>query len=225
MTSDATAAGLDHLVLGCASLEAGCATIGAQLGTELVPGGRHPGGGTRNALLGLGRASYLELIAPDPDQSATPAARALAAFDEPVLWHWAVRSPRLDAVREQAQRDELAPGPVIPGRRQTDSGAELAWSLLFFEGAGVDATVPFCIDWQGTRPPGEALPARAELAALRVAGPLAPAVNRLLAAAGTSLSVSDGDGAGLAALIACEGRQLAVGAPQPVPRGLHGLWK
>jgi len=50
---------LDHIVIGCASLDAGMRWVEARLGVAPVPGGRHLAMGTHNALVRLGQRNYI----------------------------------------------------------------------------------------------------------------------------------------------------------------------
>ena len=61
----------DHIAVGCETLAEGVAWVEEQLGVTMEQGGQHAHYGTHNMLLGLGPDVYLEVIAKDPDASAT----------------------------------------------------------------------------------------------------------------------------------------------------------
>ena len=62
---------VDHLVYATPDLSMGVQRIAEWLGVEPVPGGQHPGRGTRNALVALGPASYLEIVGPESGSGTT----------------------------------------------------------------------------------------------------------------------------------------------------------
>lgn len=172
---------VDHLMWGAADLEEGMAAIRRLFDAEPVPGGAHPGLGTRNALLGLADGRYLEIIAPDPDQPQTGGfATALADLVHPALITWALGRRDLAGVARQLAAAGLdTRGPVLT-RRTTPDGAELAWELLFPRGHEFGALMPFFIDWgEGAHPTDDLRPA-GTLEAITVESPHAAALRRLL---------------------------------------------
>ena len=66
---------LDHVVIAVADLERAVGLC-SHAGFTVVPGGRHPGRNTRNALIVFEDGAYLELITytvPSPDERSTSA--------------------------------------------------------------------------------------------------------------------------------------------------------
>lgn len=95
---NAIPAHLDHLVLATPELAATVADFARRTGVTPVPGGAHVGFGTRNHLVALGGAGHLEIIGPDPEQSAPDGPRP---FDVDRLVAartvtWAISPPDLD---------------------------------------------------------------------------------------------------------------------------------
>jgi hypothetical protein len=80
----------DHLLLGVSDLDHGIDWFESRAGIRAIVGGVHPGRGTRNALVSLGGTHYLEIIAPDPAQTATNRQFHLSTLTEPRLINFAV---------------------------------------------------------------------------------------------------------------------------------------
>jgi hypothetical protein len=95
-------------------VEAGVERLERLLGVRATPGGQHLGRGTRNALLALGPDSYLEIIAPDPDQPrpAEPRWFGIDALQEPRLVTWAAKGTSLDRLANDAAERGVTLGAV-----------------------------------------------------------------------------------------------------------------
>ena len=112
--------GLDHLVYATPDLNASVEELANRLGTDPMPGGAHPGWGTRNALIGLGIGVYLEIIGPDPKQPEPERSRPFLIDDltEARLVTWAYRHPDsgVHAGHARARTPEYTRGPGGPTR-------------------------------------------------------------------------------------------------------------
>lgn len=152
----------DHLVVAADRLDRGIAHVERCLGVRCVPGGRHPGLGTHNALLGLGHDRYIEVIAIDPQAKAPatprwfglddPAIQA-ALLERPRLLAWVARGDDLDAAVAACVHDAGQPRPM-----QRD---DLHWRIAFpDDGALIEyGLVPPLIEWgSGVRHPARRLP-------------------------------------------------------------------
>lgn len=84
---------IDHLVLAVPDLDEAATTF-ADAGVVLEPGGRHPRHGTHNALVGLGPAQYLEVVAVDPGAAHRSArGERLARVRRAVLFEVVLKAP------------------------------------------------------------------------------------------------------------------------------------
>lgn len=140
---------LDHIILGCSDLDAGIEIVFQHLGVRAIPGGVHPGAGTKNALLSLGKLRYLEIMAPDPSQSDAADPRNLRALKRPALVGWAEHRNPLDEfadVLHTAGVDYVGP---VAGSRQRPDGSVLHWKSLLLK-ADEHGILPFFIEWGAT---------------------------------------------------------------------------
>ena len=161
---------LDHLVLAVPDLDAAVADLARRTGVEPVPGGVHPGGGTRNALLGLtwqgSSRHYLEVLGPDPAQQDVPEEDMLLGVGPtltagaPRMYGWAVRTePQdLDPTLARARAAGLDVGEAVTASRETPSGLRLSWRLAVPRPLGLGGVQPFLLAWDGAHPTDADLP-------------------------------------------------------------------
>ena len=163
---------LDHLVVACRTLAVGRDWSEATFGVAPEAGGRHPFMGTHNAVLNVSSArfpaSYLELIAIDPDAPAPSRRRWFdldaptweATSDEPRLVHWVARTDDIVAASATLRRAGFDLGPIVSAERMTPRGL-LRWRITVRDDGARPAAgaVPLLIEW-GEVHPVDALPGR-----------------------------------------------------------------
>ena len=173
--------GLDHLVYATPDLDASMSELAERLGVAPVPGGVHPGWGTRNALIGLGTGVYLEIIGPDPTQPDPEGSRPFLIDDltGARLVTWAYRHSDPESMRDMIERSfrdtpgpasrdahgrgEIRLGPVRAMSRARADGDTLRWRLSDPRALPAGGVIPFVIDWGTTSHPSTALSNECEL--------------------------------------------------------------
>src|SRR5262245_17859817 len=198
---------LDHLVYATPDLAASVREIGARLGVTPTPGGKHPNAGTENALIGLGRGHYLEIIGPDVTAPPPPRPRSFGIDDlhEPRLVTWALAVDDVDGTAERAKAKGFDLGEPRAGSREAPGGTTLRWRLALRPAPWPgDGLVPFLIDWGTTPHPSASLSQGCDLLVMLGRHPDPGGIEPWLnAAANARLSLSAGTPAELEAVIRC----------------------
>lgn len=193
--------GLDHLVYGVLDLEEGIEDLHRRLGVRAAAGGSHPGIGTHNALLSLGQGSYLEVIAPDPNQPTPPNPRpfSLDELRQSRLVAWAIGTADIDDAIAQARRRGYDPGDPIEMARTTPDGTHLRWRLTLNSLAG--GPVPFLISWGDTTHPATSAPNGLLLDGFEIEHPDPEPLTGTLQALGCTATVRMADAVALVARV------------------------
>lgn len=115
---------VDHLVYAAPDLDTAVADLEGQLGVRATAGGRHVGVGTHNALLGLGPRTYLEIIAPDPEQPepSMPRPWGVDGITHGGLAGWALACNDIDRAVAKARSCGYDPGKVTDGHESRQQG-------------------------------------------------------------------------------------------------------
>ena len=195
---------IDHLVVTASTLDIGAHYVHRVLGFMPQPGGEHPRMGTHNLLLRIGEASYLEVIATNPD--AEPPGRArwfeldtLEPDALPRLATWVARTNDIHALSEAA--------PISIGNVELMARADLRWLIAVPEDGSLilRGFCPYVIQWISDEHPASRLPDQGlKLLSLEVRDPEPERIDRIWKALEVQdkVSVSRGQPSCLTARIA-----------------------
>ena len=198
---------LDHLVVAGATLAQAIEYFADLTGVAARLGGQHKPMGTHNALVRLGKRTFVELIAIDPSLPRPPRPRwfdlddpalQLALGEQPRLVHWVVRTSDIERVAAEAKYD---PGVVHPMSR-----GEFRWRITITDdgrrpGRGI---LPTLIQWDVDEHPADGLPDDGvSLVELAASHPSPESMRPALAALGLAetLRLTYGSPARLAAML------------------------
>jgi hypothetical protein len=196
---------VDHLLLGISDLDRGMDWVEKMTGVRPVKGGTHPGRGTQNALISLGGRRYLELLAPDPAQSAYSFAIDVRGLTEPRLITWAAATSNIDAVAKRARESGFKLLGPTDGSRARPDGKLLKWkTLLAINSLGLQGVepIPFFIEWSAeTVHPSQDSPKGCTLQSFDMEHPDAAALTDALRRLGIEMQVKPSKTARLSAVI------------------------
>jgi hypothetical protein len=194
---------IDHLVYGAPDLAVAVADLEGRIGVRAEAGGKHPGIGTHNALLALGPRTYLEVIAPDPDQPqpANPRPFGIDELTAPRLVGWALGCDDIDAAVAAARERGYDPGDPIDMRRTTPSGEVLRWRLTLNALGG--GPLPFLIAWGDSPHPAVSAPRGLVLESVDIEHPEPGEIAGALAALGADATLVPAAKAALVARVRC----------------------
>ncbi len=185
--------GLDHIILGINDLDRGVAWVEQRTGVRAAFGGVHPGSGTRNALLALGPDCYLEIMAPDPQQSAPSWFTQVLTLPEPRLMGWAAHTPDITLLAQSALAAGFAIDGSHDGARTRPDGKRLDWkSFRLRNDRG--GLLPFFIEWgRDSLHPAADAPSGCRLEHLQLQSPHAQELARACRALWVEVAVEPGE--------------------------------
>jgi len=190
---------IDHLVYAVPDLQAAVADVAERFGVRAQSGGKHIGLGTHNALLALGPQTYLEIIAPDPEQPEPVAPRpfGIDGVSHGRLARWAVTRDDIDEAVAAARSQGYDPGDVVDGLRAGPTGTALRWRMT--TGGLAGGLAPSLISWGDTEHPARSAPRGLTLEAFHVEHPDPPSLAPLLSALGADVEIKPAVAAALVA--------------------------
>ena len=194
---------VDHLVYATPDLDLGVDRIERLLGIRATPGGQHPRAGTRNALIALGPAVYLEIVGPDREQPepAQPRWFRIDELDAPKLVTWAAKSNDIAQTSNAARESGIQLGDAVAGSRRRADGVLLAWRYTDPRTSVADGIIPFFIDWGTTPHPSGSAAQGASLQSLRAEHPDPEPVRGIARHLGLDLQIDRGSTPALIATI------------------------
>lgn len=194
---------VDHLVYATPDLNATVVALEKLLGVRPSEGGRHPGRGTRNALLTIGPRCYLEIVGRDPEQHLPDHSTWFGIDDLKAakLVTWAAKAADLNSVVREAHDNGVKLGPITEGSRRRLDGVKLTWKFTEPTVVQEDGILPFFIDWQSSSHPAASATAGAELLSFFAEHPEHQRVKRSLAALKLDLEVYPAQAPALVAVL------------------------
>lgn len=163
---------LDHILWVAPTLESGCREFESLTGVCPVFGGKHEDLGTHNALVSLGPACYLEVLALDPDRKkVAPIAKQLADYSAPSVFAFHLKQKNLvETARTCTQWGVQCSEPMQMTRQRPD-GTTLTWQMLITESERYGRALPMFIDWGNSPHPAESSPSGCTLVNFEILHP------------------------------------------------------
>ena len=197
---ESAAVDIDHVILGVNDLDSGIREFESRTGVTPKRGGEHPGRGTQNALVTLGKGQYLEILAPASSQAPT-ARQSAVDHAQLTLVGWALHTREINRVVQQLRTAGFEVQGPTPGSRRAPDGALLAWQSASTDELGL---TPFFIEWSKDTPhPSTTSPAGCSIVSMELRHPEPKRLQSLFTAVGFSGTISAGKRAAMNVTLDC----------------------
>jgi hypothetical protein len=208
---------IDHVIWFAQDLPAANAYFEARLDSAPSYGGVHPGDGTCNSLVSLGEATYLEILAFDPEQPRPPG--ELSSLSGQGVYHWAVGGVALADIKARAAQAGIETSGIVSGGRRVPDGGSIAWDTLAIADHGFGALVPFFIDWRDCAHPATSAPKGGCLAKIELVTPRADELRSLFASLDLDINITVGEAPEITATIKTQRGPEVLRSFDPLPQG------
>ena len=197
----ASAAQIDHVILGIDDLDRGVKAFEAATGVKPVYGGKHPGG-THNALVSLGDGIYLEILAVQKGVTVQGDSAGLKEMKTLTPIGWAVSSKDTAELRNRLSAAGIAVSEPVGGSRTTPTGSKLSWQSFLLDESS--AEVPFFIVWsEQTAHPSTTSPSGCKLQRWSITSPRVKDLGQLRQALDLRVDVSEAKASSMRLSLAC----------------------
>jgi len=141
---------IDHLVYSVLDLGKAISDFERLTGIRPTFGGYHTTRGTKNAIVNLGNACYLELLAIDEENKDIAAPRWMGVdfISKAQMTRFALKSDDLDSDSAILRKYNPQMGEINGGQRQMSNGKMLTWEMILPLAAPAVDIVPFMTDWR-----------------------------------------------------------------------------
>jgi hypothetical protein len=197
----ASAAQIDHVILGIDDLDRGVKAFEAATGVKPVYGGKHPGG-THNALVSLGEGMYLEILAIQQGVTVQGNFAGLKEMKTLTPIGWAVSAKDTAQLRNRLSAAGIAVSEPVDGSRTTPTGSKLSWQSFLLDESSPE--VPFFIVWsQQTAHPSTTSPSGCKLQQWSVASPRVKDLEQLRQALDLRVDVAEAKATSMRLSLTC----------------------
>lgn len=186
---------IDHIVLAAGDLEKGVEEFEKKTGVEPKIIGSVRGLGIKCARISFVDASFIEIIAPDPEFPGPIGDKITEEGIEKLTpFHYAIRNADVDDLKKKTKTWNFVPDDITMTGANPD-GSPKQWHFLFLYGHRCGGFLPFFVNWDSAEHPCARLPVVGRLLKFSVRAPLGTDVHKLFSNIDVkNVNVEDGEG-------------------------------
>jgi chemotaxis protein histidine kinase CheA len=170
---------LDHIVLAAPDLDEAIKEFETKTGLAPVVAGTIKGLGIRCARVSFSDATYLEIIAPDPNGPG-PIGELIKKMKltDAVPFHYAIRTSKAEELKDEVGKFGYTPDHITMFGAKKD-GTPKKWEMLYLYGHKLGGICPFFINWSNSDHPCATLPVIGNLKKFTIRAPSDDPIHKL----------------------------------------------